>query len=232
MGSRVALTGFGRLISAALVLALLSACGSEKPGASPLVQALGVVAKTSLKRGKVQDEVGGGKAQTPATRADLEALGTPILQVAVPARSIAALLSPSDVKGNVVTWSSQDGMTFTLRDGILIQTRGLGPDLMSAQAPSVAQLLTDGGTHERAYYFLGPDDQPMRRKYECTVAIAGRETMEILERSYSVTHVVETCSRPQGSMKNEYWIDGSTVRRAHELLSGGAGYVDFVRIID
>lgn len=230
MGPRVALTGFGRLVFVALTVATLSACGSEKPAASPLAQALGAVAKNALNRGAAEGSAAG--APSAVTRADLEKLGTPVLQVAVAARAFAALLTPSDVKGNVVTWASQDGMTFTFRDGILIQTRGLGPDLMSAQAPSVSQLLAAGVSYERAYYFLGADDQPTRRKYECTTAIAGRESLEILERSYTVTHVVETCTRPQGSMSNEYWIDGTTVRRSHELLSGGAGYVDVARIVD
>lgn len=232
MGPRVALTRYGRLIAIALMLTLVSACGSEKQQASPIVQALGSIAKDALAARKAAKSGGSAEAPPPVTRADLEKLGTPVLQVAVGARNIATLLTPSDVKGDVVTWASPDGMTFTFRDGILIQTRGLGPDLMSAQAPSVSQLLTAGGTHERAYYFLGPDDQPTRRKYVCTVAIVGTEPMEILERSYTTTHVVETCSRPQGSMTNEYWIDGSTVRVAHELLSGGAGFVDFARIID
>ncbi len=227
MGPRVALTGTGRLVFGALILATLSACGSSKPQASPLAQALGAVAKNTLHGGSAA-----AGTQAPVTRADLEKLGTPVLQAAVAARAFAALLSPSDVKGNVVTWTSQDSVTFTFRDGILIQTRGLGPDLMSAEAPSVSQLLSSGVTYERAYYFLGADDQPTRRKYDCSTAIVGKESLEILERSYTVTHVVETCSRPQGSMTNEYWIDGTTVRRSHELLSGGAGFVDFARIID
>lgn len=231
MGPRVALSGFARIACGALVLAALIGCGSERPQASPLAQALGAVAKSALHRGTVPAAGAGTAAQSPVTRAELEKLGTPVLQVSVAARAIATLVTPSDVKGNVVTWSSQDGMTFTFRDGILIQTRGLGPDLMSAQAPSVAQLLS-ASSYERAYYFLGADDQPTRRKYTCTPSIAGHEQLDILERSYSVTHVVETCTRPQGSMTNEYWIDGTTVRSSHELLSGGAGYLDLARIID
>lgn len=233
MGTGVALSGSGRLISIALILALLSACGSEKPQASPLVQAVSVVAKTAVSRASAK-RAGGGNAAAPApvTRADLEKYGTPILRAVVAARGADALLTPSDVKGSVVTWSTSDGTTFTLRDGILIQTRGLGPDLMSAQAPSVGQLLTAGGTHQRLYYFLGADDQTTRRSYDCTVAITGKETIVIMERSHSVTHVTETCSRPQGAITNEFWIEGSKVRKSHQLLSGGAGFVDFEWIID
>jgi Group 4 capsule polysaccharide lipoprotein gfcB, YjbF len=232
MGPRVALTGFGRVVFASLILATMSACGSDKPQASPLVQALGAVAKNTLHRGAAKGSKAAAGTEEAITRASLEELGTPVLQVAVAARDFAALLTPTDVKGSVVTWASQNDVTFTFRDSILIQTRGLGPDLMSAEAPSVSQLLAPGVTYERAYYFLGADDQPTRRKYDCTAAIVGKESLEILEHSYTVTHVVETCSRPQGSMTNEYWIDGTIVRRSHELLSGGAGYIDVARIID
>lgn len=233
MGTRVALGGSGRLISLALVLALVSACGSEKPQASPLVQAVSAVAKSTLARGAAKR--GGGSAAAaaePVTRADLEKLGAPILRVVVSARAVDTLVTPSDVKGDVITWSSSSGSTFTLRDGVLIQTRGLGPDLMSAQAPTVAQLLTQGGTHQRVYYFLGPDDQGTRRSYDCTVAIEGKTTIEILEKSHTVTHVIETCSRPQGSISNEFWIEGSVVRKSRQLLSGGAGFADFEKIVD
>lgn len=228
----MALSGSARLVSFALILTLLSACGSEKQQASPLAQAMGVVAKTAISRASAKRAGGGGQAPAPITRADLEKKGTPVLRAVVPARGADVLLTPSDVKGDVVTWSTSDGTTFTLRNGILIQTRGLGPDLMSAQAPSVGQLLTAGGTHQRLYYFLGADDQTTRRSYDCTVAITGTETIVIMERNHNVTHVTETCARPQGSISNEFWIEGSTVRKSHQLLSGGAGYADFEKVVD
>lgn len=233
MGTCVALTIRGRSVSLALMIVLLAGCGSEKPQASPLMQAVSAVAKSAVSRRSAKTAGGSDSAgQAAVTRADLEKLGTPILQIVVGARSIATLVTPSDVKGDVVTWASQDGMTFTFRGGILIQTRGLGPDLMSAEAPSVAQLLTEGGSHKRTYYFLGPDDQPTRRSYDCTATLTGVEKIEVLERSYTVKHVTETCTRPQGSLTNEYWIDGTIVRQSHELLSGGAGFIDVARVID
>lgn len=233
MGSCVALSVSGRLIAGAITVAFLAACGSEKPQASPLVQAVGAVAKSAISSRKARRSGGEAVAAAdPVTRADLEAYDTPILRVVVGARGIDTLLTPSDVKGDIVTWSTSNGVTVTLRDGILIQTRGLGPDLMSAQAPTVGQLLTEGGTHQRQYFFLGADDQGTRRSYDCTVAFTGKETIEIMGRSHSVTHVTETCSRPQGSMTNEFWIEGRVIRKSHQLLSGGAGYADFDKIID
>ncbi len=141
-------------------------------------------------------------------------------------------MTPADTKGDVVTWAASDGTTYTFRQGVLIQTRGLGPDLMSALAPTVAQLLTEGVTYPRQYFFLGADDRTTRRSYDCTPRITGIETIEILGRMHEVTKVSEDCSRPQGSITNEYWIEGKTVRKSRELLSGGAGFVEFERVID
>lgn len=233
MGPCVALSVRARLIAVAMIVAFVTACGNEKPQASPLVQAVGAVAKSAISSRKAKRTGGASSAAVaPVTRADLEAYGTPILRAVVSVRGIDTLLTPSDVKGGIVTWATSNGATFTLRDGILIQTRGLGPDLMSAQVPTVGQLLTEGGSHQRTYFFLGADDQSTRRSYDCTAAITGKETIEIMGRNHAVTHVTETCARPQGSMSNEFWIEGSIVRKSHQLLSGGAGYVDFEKIID
>lgn len=232
MGARVALRISARLVSSALALTVVAACGSEKPAASPLVQAVSVIAKTTLGRKAAKDGGGAAPAAQPMTLADLEKLGAPVLYVTIAARGFETLLTPSDVKGNVVTWATSDGTTISLRDGIVIQTRGLGPDLMSAQVPTVSQLLTPGGTHQRQYFFLGADDQGTRRSYDCTVEIKGKETIDILGRNHAATHVIETCARPQGSMSNEFWIEGTTIRQSHQLVSGGAGYGDFTKVID
>jgi hypothetical protein len=221
-------------VSAVLIAALLLAgCGSEKSEPSPMGAAIGTIAKATvgrvLPRGKAE-----AKAATPkpVTRADIEKFGIPILRAVIPARGADALLTQTDTKGGVVTWATTDGASFTLRNGVLIQTRGLGPDLMSSQAPSPGQILATGGSHERIYFFLGEDDQPTRRTYTCTTKAEGRETIEIFGRSHSVTKVTEECARPQGSISNTYWFEGSTIRKSRQLASGGLGFIEFERVVD
>ena len=221
-------------MASAIALALVAGCGNDRTEPSPVAATMGAVAKATLARVPGRKAAAAAPAKAPAkvTRADLEKFGVPILRTIIPVRGADALLTPVDAKGGVVTWSTTDGTTFTLRDGVLIQTRGLGPDLMSAQAPSVAELLTPGGTHPRQYFFLGADDQSTRRSYDCTVAIAGQETIEILDRSHSVTKVTEECARPQGKITNEFWIEGQTVRKSRQLISGAAGFGTFELVID
>ncbi|NJS38887.1 MAG: YjbF family lipoprotein, partial [Rhodobacteraceae bacterium] len=171
-------------------------------------------------------------APAPVTRADLEKFGVPILRAVIPVRSADALLTITDAKGGTVTWSTTDGTTFTQRDGVLIQTRGLGPDLMSAQAPSAAALRTDGGTHQRVYFFLGENDGTTRRTYDCTVTAAGTEEIEIFARTHKVEKFTETCARPQGSITNTFWFEGPVIRKSKQLASGGLGFIDFEQVID
>ena len=167
------------------------------------------------------------------TRADIEKYGIPILRAVIPARGADALLTISDAKGDVVTWTTTDGTTFSLRNGVLIQTRGLGPDLMSADVPSVAALLRDGGTHQRLYFFLGADDRTTRRTYDCTVKVVGRETIQVFDKPHNVTRVAETCVRGQSSqISNDYWIEGQTVRQSSQWASGQIGVIVFQRVVD
>jgi Group 4 capsule polysaccharide lipoprotein gfcB, YjbF len=231
MGQGLALMRVLRAALAASLVAALAACGSSKPEASPLGMAVGSVAKATIGRVTAR-RAPAQAAPAPVTRADLEKFGVPILRAVIPVRSADALLTITDAKGGTLTWSTTDGTTFTQRDGVLIQTRGLGPDLMSAQAPSAAALRTDGGTHQRVYYFLGENDGTTRRSYDCTVTAAGTEEIEIFARTHKVEKFTETCARPQGSITNTFWFEGPVIRKSKQLASGGLGFIDFERVID
>jgi|JI7StandDraft_1071085.scaffolds.fasta_scaffold10709_4 hypothetical protein len=234
MGKGLALTMSAKWMAGLLALAMLAACGNDKGAPSPLGQAVGSVAKATLGGIKARRAGKAGTAQAPApvTRADLEKYGIPILRAVIASRGADALLTISDDKGEVVTWSTTDGTTFSLRNGVLIQTRGMGPDLMSAQVPTLGMLGQAGGTHQRMYYFLGPEDQPTRRTYDCTMSLKGRETITIFDRKHTVTHVTETCVRPQGKIENEFWLEGATVRKSRQWASGLTGYIEFEKAVD
>lgn len=221
-----------RATVAVLVMAVLAGCGNQKSEPSPLGVAVGTIAKATL--GRVTTRKGPtAPPPAPVTRADIEKFGMPILRAVIPVRSADALLTVSDTKGPVVTWATTDATSFTLRNGVLIQTRGLGPDLMSAQAPSAQALRTDGGTHRRIYYFLGDDDQTTRRTYDCTVTLSpGAEQITVFDRVHTVTKATETCVRPQGSITNTFWFEGSAIRKSRQLASGGIGFIDFERVVD
>lgn len=225
-----------KTVVAVAVLALVGACGNDKSGPNPMVSAIGAMAKQSVAKAKAKKSGGQTAAAKPATpselRAQLEAGGKPVLLASSKTLGQTGFLTVADAKGDVLTWKTPDGATFSQRNGVLIQTRGLGADLMSAQAPSVGQLLKGGSTYQRLYYFLGDDDQGTRRTYECITTIVGKETIKVLGRSHTATHVTETCERPLGKLSNDYWIDGQSIRQSRQWVSGMIGYIEFQRVID
>jgi hypothetical protein len=232
MGTGVALTHASRLVVGLVSVAILAGCGSERREGRPLLATVGVMAVSSVAEMRNRRS-GAAPAASAPTREDIEKAGVPVLRVAIASRGLNSFLTVLDSREDVVTWRTRDGTTFALRDGVLIQTRGLGPDLMSSNVPTVDQLLQDGGTHQRQYFFLGPNDQPTRRTYDCAVTIAGTEEIEIFERKHTVTRATEECVRGQsGKITNEFWIEDEAVRKSRQWASALTGYVEFERVVD
>lgn len=232
MGPGVAVTVSARLAAGLVALSLVAACGNKGGGYSPVTEVAVTVANSAFASVKAR-RAGAQPPAAPPTRADIEKSGKPVLRVAIPARGSDGFLSISDSKGDVVTWRTADGITYSLRSGVLTQTRGLGPDLMSSEVPTVAMLLTNGGTHQRLYFFLGGDDRMGRRTYDCSMALVGKEQIEIFAKKHDVTRVTETCTRPQGSkITNDYWIEGQTIRQSQQWVSGPVGVAVFQRVVD
>jgi hypothetical protein len=165
------------------------------------------------------------------SRAKIEEFGTPILRAKVPALGLDLLMSVRNTRGDVVTWESAEGITFAFRNGVLIESRGLGPDLMSAAAPSPGQVKGSSG-YPRSYFFASSDDQNEARNYNCTPVAAGAETIAIYGKNHSTHRIREECRRDAGKIANEFWFEGSTLRQSRQWISPRAGYAEFSRIVD
>ncbi len=105
------------------------------------------------------------------------------------------------------TYSTADAITVTLRDGVLIATRGLVPDLMSAQAPSAQAIARGAGSHQRQYHTLAGDDSQVTESFTCTLQGQGSQTLTIAGRSHATRVVAESCAGESGRFENRYWID-------------------------
>jgi hypothetical protein len=178
---------------------------------------------------------GGGGAKpvdlNTVPRDKLAAFGAPIMRVTIPNRGIDTLVSPRETKGDVTTWESAEGFTFTFRSGVLIATRGLGPDLMSAAVPSPGQLASGGATR-RSYFYTWENDANQRRDYSCVAQNQGQQAVTIYGRSHATRHIVETCTRESGRLANEFWVEGGSIRQSKQWISPLAGPGYFYRVID
>ncbi len=214
---------------AALIMAataLLSGCSSEGRNAesAPVVE-LASAARAALGRAPAA-----GSAPL-LTRAEIAAYPLPLDLIVLEQTNANALVFQIGQNAGVETWSSADGKTVALRQGVIVATRGLGPDLMGAVVPGLARLAAGGGgAHERVYVTLGGEDQVLRDRFTCTLAQTGTETLTIVERGYSARHVQETCTGASGSFTNDFWFQGTTLRQSRQWVGPKLGHITVKRL--
>jgi hypothetical protein len=168
-----------------------------------------------------------------SVRAKLEAEGRPTLLVTHPTLRFEGLMSPIGQNAGVVTWASPTGEAVSLRDGMVVASRGFGPDLMSSAGPSTARVQTGTGATRRSYFYLDGADARRAFDFDCTLAKGVSGTAYILGKSYATTKVTESCSHPLGSFVNEYWFDNRLIlRQSRQAVTLGMESVLIQRIID
>ncbi len=221
-----------RVVLALSSAAFLTACNDEAdmdPGAR-LVKVVSSAAIARIKGGK------DGPAVTPPSdlevRAALQAAGKPILRLTVEATGTTTFLAPVGLNRGVTTWSSNERVTLSGRDGVLQASRGFGADLMSAKVPSASQIRNGSGGHDRVHVYLDGGDQTQVFTFTCTLAPVGSERITVMGLSFVTSHVRETCTGTAGAFTNDYWFDGATIRQSVQALAPGVPGVTVQAVID
>lgn len=126
-----------------------------------------------------------------------------------------------------MTWISSDGITLGYRGGLLVATRGLGPDLMAADTgQALAAVRSGSGSYVRIYDYLDGEDQAVRRSFVCSVKNKGSEVIEIYELKLTLRKVIESCSNPEFQIRNTYWISNrNRIRQSKQWIGPDVGYV-------
>lgn len=145
----------------------------------------------------------------PRPAAFQPAPGAAMMFAAVPARDRAAPIAVEGARGDLVSWRTADNVGFTFDRGVLVATRGLGPDLMAGDAaPTLAALAQPGGP---AY--------PVRKRY-----LTGDDRDRILTLTCRMEPPVEdagaqlyreSCALPDGAVVQNRFVfarDGSLLR--------------------
>lgn len=215
-------------LAAALVLGL-SGCGAGQGGGG------GPVAKAMA---TAQQMIGGRKGRPamsgpkPMTEAEIAAFDKPLMTAQVGSRGMNAYLTVRDTRGAVTTWTTPGGTTFAFRNGLLIETRGLGADLMSAAVPDPAQLAKTGTEYRRSFYVTAPDDGVEQRVYACTTELVGPETLTIAGQAFETQHLRETCLRDSRKLTSDFWLENGTVRKSRQWIGPATGFGVFERVKD
>ncbi|EAR49963.1 hypothetical protein OG2516_11946 [Oceanicola granulosus HTCC2516] len=216
-------------------LAALAACGPRYEGSSEIVTGVGqgLLARFGLDGGSSSTAPAAEATAAPAL--DMTALaadGREFILASIPSRDTFALIQPAGQNGPERTWLSEDGISVTFESGMLVATRGLGPDLMAADVSgTVAAMRQGGGAATRVHEYLDGNDQIVRFDYSCRVDVAGTEEIAIYDRTYASVKFTESCERGSQAFTNSYWLDETgVVRKSRQLISPPVGYLDTNRL--
>jgi len=168
--------------------------------------------------GAAMQAVVGGVVGTTAAPAVKPAAGAPQIWLTLFSRGIKFPMTQISQRDGVSIYAAKDGVQVFLRNGMLIGTRGLGRDLMSADAPTPATLRA-GAAHQRSYYDLDGTDTTIRHVFTCTVA---RDSAASGAASGAMA---EACTADIGTIRNQYWFDSAgSVIKSKQWVSQGVGY--------
>lgn len=158
-----------------------------------------------------------GEVGLPAVQ---PAAGAPQIYVTLLSAAIKFPMALLDRDGANTVWAASDGAQIFLRNGMLVGTRGLGRDLMSAQVPSPSTIAAKAA-HDRSYFDLDGADRMIRYDFTCQV-----ENAEPGSEIAGTQHYVEDCTGAFGRIKNHYWIDRSgNVQKSAQWVSETVGYL-------
>lgn len=214
-----------RILAICLGVTSLAACASDtaEETSTSILVAAAVSVKDSVTGGAKSGTSGAGIGLTRATLANVV---TPVDLVTIERTGAQALIAKIAINRDVETWSSVDNKTLSMRGGVVLATRGLGDDLMSASVPQVARLQQVGPTYQRAHVVLDGEDKPVTSQFNCSTASNGPETITVVERSYSTVRLTERCLGATSGFSNDYWFDlGGKLRRSRQWISESVGHV-------
>ena len=206
---------FGLALVGAL---LLTGCGNDfEPSSNNAML-------KSLTSSGLAQMTAGRSAVEPMSRARLAEVVTPVMLMTIERSGVEVLIAEVETNRGVETWSSVDDVTISLRNGVIVATRGFGADLMAASVPSVSQGSGSGQDHTRRHSTLNGEDQPIETAFTCRFTNAGVKTVDIVEINYPLTHIIESCAAGGVSFQNEYWIGSDQkIRKSRQWISPEAG---------
>jgi hypothetical protein len=147
--------------------------------------------------------------------------------VRVASREIVGLAREVNANGAVRTWVGETGYSVTLNDGILVATRGLGEDLIAANTTGTrAALRAGGGTTERQHDYTDARDRIRTESYECVVAPAAPEEVDLGIRKVVLAQFTETCKNARIQFENLYFVDeAGTILATRQFVSPTVAYL-------
>lgn len=214
---------------------LLSACS----GGQETTSSLGAQLETVIDIAQERREAGARPEPQQLTRAQVERIPAPVLQVVIEDRDVSGIVVPYSTRRDrnnqtITTWRNGSGSQIVLRDGVLISTRGIGDDLGSARVEAAVAAINSRQpvSGPQNLFVKGYGNLTTRIDLECTMESLGTTQIEILERLHSVVHLRQDCVSPEYDVTNDYWIDrtGDTVWQSRQWAGPDLGHFSIQKL--
>ena len=226
---------FKHSIGAALVVGLLTACSSGQDREAGL---------PTLVTGSLKEIMAARRAGPPQKidlpASELAKVTVALLQVNPEVRGGSDFLQRvsarnDSARGAVEIWESSDKAQVFLRNGVVVGSRGIGGDIIAADADSTVRALQNrtqsGGI--RTFVVSDGDNTTTDYQFRCDVENLGRERITIANQYLAVIHMQERCVggvSDSNELRNDYWVQTSTglVRKSRQWLGPRVGYFEMI----
>ena len=113
-----------------------------------------------------------------------------------------------NLRDGVGTYYGPDGQSISLRDGVIVSTRAVGRDLMSADVDqSLALIRTgQGGQVQRFHSYRDDHEQIITRSYVCDITAPKN------------ARVIETCHSATGKFTNSYRVAAGRITGSTQVI--------------
>lgn len=210
-----------------LTLGLTAACGPLRQG-NPVI---------GIAQGVTAGLFSSGESESPSesiagaiTREFIEAQPNEMMLVSVIAREATAIVVLGGNNGSKTTWFSEDGISVTFDNGVLVASRGLGDDLMGADMSGTKAAFFGSSNYLITRTYLDGSDQSQTSRFTCSMVLDRSEPITIYERTYDTQVYVETCENDEYLYRNSFWrTSDGTIWQARQWISADAGYLGYQR---
>lgn len=212
-----------RMALSATLLAALAACsggsGNNRGQLASLIE---------IRESVKAQRAAANAPKTQVTRALIEEIDAPLLEVELQSRNITGYFFLHAVRAPVQVWRANDSGQIIVRNGLVTGTRGVGNDLVSSDYAQTLSAISHGvGVAARRYDLrngLGEQDTVLMT---CSFETVGLQTIEIYERTYQTRHIRERCeSEDTEAFVNDYWVERKSglIRQSSQWISPILGH--------
>lgn len=180
----------------------------------------------------------GPSAPQVVSRAQYQRLveaGQPQMLAVVESREFSAPLVLLHRANGVEVWVSADGASVSLRDGVVVATRGLAPDLMSADASQTARLLAarQEGEAELFQTHLDGEDRLRTSAYVCDLHDIQPFDLDLGTRVVPTRYMVQACHGMREDFLNYFWVDTRTgdIRQSRQVIHPELGLLALRQVL-